>query len=264
MRYLTQVLDNWNGSQTTLEIMSFTKTRTYISQRLLSLANNKQALEMTNLDYTVEICRLAALIYIKVALDTDTALCATVQSLNSQLMQLIRQGEANGTVGVGARKQPVSVGWALFVGGSLTINKEEHEWFAQRLAKGIRASGVETWPELERRLRQICWLDKLNTSTCRSLWGRIIVIHAEYRSAQVRHIVLVWDRKKPFYWSRGHGEKADTSLGIDMEILVPNDAPRFPLQDEAAKQQDLLRTVNDIRFRISLLCFGEFGQDGDM
>lgn len=236
MRYLTQTLDNWNGSQTTLENLSFTKTRTYISQRLLSLANHKQALEMTNLDYTVEICRLAALIYIKVALDTDNALCATVRSLSSQFMQLIRQGEANGTIGVGARKQPVSGTWALFVVGSLTINKEEQEWFAQRLAKGIRASGVETWPEMERRLRQTCWLDKLNTSTCRSLWGRIMVIHAEYWSAQVCHIVPDWDRKKPFHWSRGYREKADTSLGIDMEILGPNDAPRVSLPDEAAKQ----------------------------
>lgn len=227
MRYLTQTLDNWNGSQTALETMSFTKTRTYISQRLLSLANNKQALEMTNLDYTVEICRLAALIYIRFVLDTETALCATVRSLSSQLMQLIRKGEANGTIGVGARKQPVSGTWALFVVGSLTVNEEEQEWFAQRLAKGIRGSGVETWPEMERRLRQICWLDKLNTSTCRNLWGRIMAIHAEYSSAQVGRIVPNWGRQNPFYWSHGYWEKADTSSGIDMEVLGSNDAPKM-------------------------------------
>ena len=188
MRYLSQTINSWNSSRATFETMSFTETRTDIVQRLLSVANTKPASEMSNVDYHVEICRLTALIYIKIALHVDTPLCATIRRLRLQLMHLIKQGEANGTIGVGARQQPSSITWAFFVAGSFSFSKEEQEWFAQRLAKGVRASGVETWPEMENRLRQICWLDKLNTSTCRSLWARIMVIDAEHWAAQVRHV----------------------------------------------------------------------------
>lgn len=203
MRYLTQTLNSWDKSKTTLETMSFTNIRTNAVHRLLSCASQKPASEMTNLDYHVETCRLAALIYIKVALHTYSPLCGTIQILKSQLMNLIIQGEANCTIGVGARQQPRSITWTLFVGGMISINKEEEEWFAQRLAKGIRASGVETWLEMNDLLGQICWLDALNTTTCRNLWRRIKSIHAEYWAAQVRSVASDWDRKGQVYWYPG-------------------------------------------------------------
>lgn len=177
MRYLSQITTKRNKSQATMEIMSFDKMRTEIVLRLMSFANQKPVSEMTILDYHIETCRLAALMYIKVALHMYFPLCAVVRRLKAQLMKLIEQGEANRTIGLGA--QPGSITWALFVGGVLSLNKEEEEWFALRLAGGIRASGVETWAEMEERLGQICWLDKLNTPTCLRLWSRIEAIHAE-------------------------------------------------------------------------------------
>ena len=185
MRYLTEILNNGTDIQTTSEITPFSETRIDTVYRLLSVANTKPPLEMSNLDYQIEICRLAALTYIKAALHPSIPLCATICNLRSQLIKLIKQGERNGTVGVGARRSPISISWALFVVGSLTFDRGEKEWFAQRLAKGIRASSVETWSEMERHLRQICWLDKLNTSTCRDLWSRVMVINAEYGTPQV-------------------------------------------------------------------------------
>ena len=120
-------------------------------------------------------------------------------------MRLIKQAEVNGTVGVGARRAPVSISWALFVVGSLSRDQKEQEWFAQRLAKGIRASSVETWSEMEGHLRQICWLDKLNSSTCRDLWGRIMAINAELRPPQVRDNLFGAWLNRPFtaYWHPG-------------------------------------------------------------
>ena len=200
MRYLTDATLTWEKYQTTLEIMSYSKMRTAVVHRLLSITNQKPVSEMTNLDYHVETCRLAALIYIKLALHMYFPICAIMQSLKAQLMNLIKQGEANCTIGVGARPQPGSITWALFMGGIISLDKDEEEWFAQRLAKGIRASGVESWTEMEERLRQICWLDKLNTPTCRSLWSRVEAIHAEYWAIQVRSVASDWDRKGPCYW----------------------------------------------------------------
>ena len=213
MRCLSQTVTNWDKRRTTLDIMSFSEMRTNIAHRLLSIANQKLASEMTNLDYHIEICRLAALIYIKIALHTYSPLCATIRSLKAQLINLIKKGEANCTIGVGARPQPYSIVWALFVGGILSLNEEEEEWFAQRLAKGIRASGVETWAEMEERLRQICWIEMLNTSTCRRLWWRVESMHAKYWAAQVRSVASDWDRKGPFYWYPDPKEKAFASPG---------------------------------------------------
>ena len=237
LRYLTQTVNKWNEPQAAPEFMSFSKTRTDTVYRLLSVASTKLAYEMTNLDYNVEVCRLAALIYIKIALHINTPLCATIRNLRSQFMHLIKQGEANGTIGVGARQQPTSITWAFFVAGSLSLNEAEQEWFAQRLAKGIRASGVETWPEMEHRLKMICWLEKLNTATCQSLWDRIMVIHAEYWAAQVRHVASQWDRSGPVYWYPGDGDMTYTSPGIDMGILGNSVEPMWPpLEDELLKQ----------------------------
>ena len=194
MRYLSQRLNDWALSPTNLEMMSFTEMRTAIVYRLLSFANQKPASEMTSVDYHIEICRLAALIYIKIALHMYMPLCALTQGLKKKLINLINQGEANGTIVFGCRPQPFSVTWALFIGGILSLNKEEEEWFAQRLARGTRASGVEAWEKMEARLKTICWQNKLNTPTCMSLWRRIEDIHAEYWAAQVCDVPSRWDR----------------------------------------------------------------------
>ena len=188
MRYLTQAVNNGTDFQTASEITAFNETRIDTVHRLQSVANTKPPLEMTNLDYQVEICRLAALTYIKAAIHPSLPLCATICNLRYQLKKLIKQGEVNGTVGVGARRAPISTSWALFVVGSLSLDREEQEWFARRLAKGIRASSVETWSEMEGQLRQICWLDKLSTSACRDLWSKILVINEEYKLPQFRDV----------------------------------------------------------------------------
>ena len=194
MRYLSQRLNDWASTPTTLEMMSFTELRTAIVYRLLSLKNQKPASEMTSVDYHIELCRLAALIYIKIALHMYMPLCAMSQGLKKQLINLVTQGETNGAIVFGCRTQPCSVTWAFFVGGIISLNKEEEEWFAQRLARGTRASGVEAWTEMEARLRTICWQDKLNTPTCMSLWRRVEDIHAEYWAAQVCNVPSRWDR----------------------------------------------------------------------
>lgn len=127
-------------------------------------------------------------------------LCAIVRSLKAQLVALIEQGEANGTIGLGARPQPGSITWALLVGGAVSLNRGEEEWFARRLARGIRASGVEGWAEMEEHLGQMCWLDGLNAPTCQRLWRRVGAMRAEYAAGRTRCVASDWDRTGPFYW----------------------------------------------------------------
>ncbi|CAD6580673.1 MAG: hypothetical protein ASARMPRED_000295 [Alectoria sarmentosa] len=198
MQYLTQTNKIGEKSRGAFDMLSFCKLRTDVVHRLLSFSNQKLASEMTNLDYDIEICRLAALIYVKVALHMYAPLSAMTQNLKAQLMHLITQGEANSTIDLATRQRPNSITWALFIGGIHSLNNKEEEWFALRLARGFRVSGVETWTEMEERLGQICWLDELNTPTCRSLWRKVEGIQAEYWAHQVRDAASDWDRKGPF------------------------------------------------------------------
>lgn len=213
MRDLTQRVKSWHKTRTTLEIISFAKMRTDIVHRLLSIANRKPASEMTNLDYHFETCRLAALIFIKVTLHRYYPLCAVIRSLKGQLMDLINQGEANCSIGHGFRQQPHSIRWALFIGGILSLNNDEEEWFALRLARGIRVSGIKTWAEIEERLSQICWLDKLNTPACSSLWRRVESIHAEYWAGREREVASDLKREESFYWYPDSEEEAHAPPG---------------------------------------------------
>ena len=176
LRHLNDIINGWDETQPMVELVSFSEIRADTVHRLQSVANTKPASDMTNLDYQVEICRLAALIYIRVVFQLDSPLCSRTRILKDQAIRLIKQGEADGRIDAGARQQPTSVTWALFLCGVVCLNSEEQECFAQVLGKGIRSSGIETWLEMEHCLREICWLGKLQTSRCWSLWSRMMII----------------------------------------------------------------------------------------
>ena len=188
LRLLNDTIDRWDKSQPTVELVSFSEIRVDTVHRLQSVANSKPASEMTSLDYQVEICRLAALIYIRLVFQLDSPLCSRIRILKDQAINLIKQGEVNGRIGAFAQQQPTLVIWALFLCGVVSLNNEEQEYFAQPLAKGIRPSGIETWLEMEHRLRQICWLAKLQTPRCWGLWSRIMVLHGQ--SGEFRRLRL--------------------------------------------------------------------------
>ena len=200
LRHLNDIINRWDESQPMAELVSFSEIRAYTVHRLQSIANTKPASEMTNLDYQIEICRLAALLYIRLVFQHDSPLCGRSRILKDEAISYIKQGEANGMGVAGARKQPISLIWALFICGIASLNNKEQECFAQVLAKAIRAVGIETWPEMEHRLNQICWLAKLQTPRCWSLWNRIMTIQQECWANQVRLIASNRDRNGPIYW----------------------------------------------------------------
>ena len=199
LRHLNDIINRWDESQHMVELMSFSEIRAHTVHRLQSIANAKPASKMTNLDYQVEICRIAALLYIRVVFQLDSPLCGRTRILKDQAICYIKEGEANGEEVVGAREQPTSVIWALFLCGIVSLDNEEQECFAQVLAKGIRASGIESWAEMEHRLEQICWLPKLQTPRCWSLWNRMMIIQQEYWANQVRFIASDRDRDGSMY-----------------------------------------------------------------
>lgn len=143
MRYVTRSLSKFCTSQ---DLQSLNKMRTAIEQRLLSLAHfaSKPTSEMTTLDYQLEICRLAALIYIGYALQpflpsTRTSNSTLLQVLKSELVALLEQHDKPTKNG---HAQPSSVAWSLFISGILALDEDEEVWFAWQIAKGAREAGI--------------------------------------------------------------------------------------------------------------------------
>lgn len=179
IRYLTFVYTCPSESYTKVDFLLFSKLRAATENRLLCLKSQKRASEMTNLDHHLEICRLAALIYIQRALLGFLPPYAVTCSMKLQLMRAFTAKEEKPVLEEESL-QPNILIWALFMGGILSTNQEEEYWFAQRIAQGMRATCIPTWAHMVGRLEQVCWMDRLYTPVCKKLWTRIGNIMEEY------------------------------------------------------------------------------------
>ena len=61
------------------------------------------------------------------------------------------------------------------MGGILSLNRTEEDFFAERIAKSTEAwhgEGMNSWADMEMWLKDIAWVDSLRTPECVSLWNR--------------------------------------------------------------------------------------------
>ena len=205
MRYLSYAitfrgqLDGTLQSYTPLDLVDFSTTRNALEYRLLSFELLTSTSEITVADYQIEICRLAALVYVKRALPLSLTSNALVHDLKGQIMECLRGMEAS--CSIAAEPQPFVLTWALFMAGILAMDEEDGDWIAPRIARGARAAGITTWVEMESRLDKICWMDKLNTPACKSLWMRVESLDREYWAAQICSMGQTWaEEESVFDW----------------------------------------------------------------
>ena len=165
-------------------------------KRLLSLENPKQPSHMTGLEFNLEFCRLAALIYIKHALRTDLLFRSDTLELKARIMMLFREMETR-RYSVSAERPSHGSHlqiWVLFRTGLLAVDDEEEEWFAVRVAHRMRGAGMVTWMDLEVGLRRVCWMDEIKvrgnsdmrTEKCDSLWRKVEKINESYWKSLAR------------------------------------------------------------------------------
>ena len=148
LRNLTDTVNQqntWNGhaNLTTAELMTFSKSRTALEHRIVNMARSlteKPRAVMTQDDYTLELCRLAALVYIKVGLHMFLPFCSILRTLKGQVMQLIRDGEKYCFIGITSSTAPECMTWALLMCSLLAMTSEEEDFFAKRIAKGTRGT----------------------------------------------------------------------------------------------------------------------------
>ena len=197
MRYLTCELiiqnrcDATLGPKPLLDSSTFFSMRKALDHRLLSLKLSKPASKMTVADCQIEICRVAALIYGRLALPLSMRNDALVRSLKTQAVNLLNRLEDLPPVEA-SEQQPNVLVWALLMVGILSSNEEEEQWIAQRLATRALIGDVETWIRMEYLLQEICWMDKLNSDTCKRLWRRVEDINARFWATRNSSVHQEW------------------------------------------------------------------------
>ena len=179
MRALTSAV---SSNDSLIDFEAITRLQATIESRLRSLETQRRPSGLTSLDYLLEICRLAAVIYTKQALKTDYQSRYDTQGLKARVVTLVSELERRKC---SVKPDKPDVGskeliWALFRTGLLTVEDEEEEWFAERIASRVRAAGIVTWKDMEGDLRKICWMTELKTNKCRSLWRRVERINEAY------------------------------------------------------------------------------------
>ena len=184
LRYLAFAVSFQGRSSTAMDFQTFSGIRAAVEYRLLSLKQQKQGPKTTDMDCHLEICRLAALICVNLALHAFLPANALMRSLKRHMVSSFEEKEEENAHPAEVSR-PSLLLWALFMGGILSLDEREENWFAQRITQHIRATSITTWAQMENWLQEVCWLDRLYTPTCRSLWQKVEDAVAEHRSADV-------------------------------------------------------------------------------
>ena len=169
------------------EKVTFSTMHKALTHRLLCLKIQKPSLEMSQSDYHFEMCRIAALIYVRIALPIAIRNELIASSQKVQITDLLRSYESMYNSNKVDLAPDVFV-WILSIVGLLSSDDKEEIWSAQHLAKIARAAGISSWVQMENRLKHICWTDRLNTPTCKSVWRRVESINAHYWDAQAHRV----------------------------------------------------------------------------
>lgn len=179
-------------SHTSLAMLEMNRMQQVLIHRLLSLEIQKPSSTMSLAEMQTEVCRLAAIVYVKCALPLsppdDDDLC----SLRTQMIECLQAMRQNhGTKARG--RQPKVLLWAQFVGGIAWSNAQsEDDWLVRNIARGARYAHISNWAEMEAGLRQICWMDRLRTVKCKSLWKTVQSINSKYWLARIELMQQEW------------------------------------------------------------------------
>ena len=159
---------------TTTEIMSFSKLRSSIEQKLLCYP--KQQGEgragITEKDYIHESCRVAALIYIDTVLRRFRPTFTGPKVLKQTLMATYEQRRQidQNIVDDGSS---VALLWIFCTGAILSLNEVEKTWFAEQISRAMTRTSLEIWQDVEECLTGLLWTKFMSDALCRSVWPKV-------------------------------------------------------------------------------------------
>ncbi len=172
LRILIAVLNRFKYGieASTNDMMAFSRMRSTVEHRLLSLEERQESVsgQLKLDDYVYDSFVVGIQIYINLVLRNYGPDFALLRTLKRKLMGLLyKHGElseskSHGSVGI----VPL---WILLMGGMVALNAEETTSFAQFIAKTMRQSALQGWPEVETNLTQVLWTKHLQRSGFRAL-----------------------------------------------------------------------------------------------
>ncbi|KAL6715821.1 hypothetical protein ACLMJK_006782 [Lecanora helva] len=178
MRYMQLSLKSWSRPFTQIEFEVLKGMRKSIVDRLFMLGtqNNKPRCEWNRQDYFLESRRYAALIYVHIVLLSHLPIIfseSTLCALKDQLIVNFHQSEST-SVQIGSpQPRPNQVTWVLLMGAMFAQTEDDVDWFATRIAKMCRVTGVRTWQQTENRLANFCCGAKPRTKSCERVWAEV-------------------------------------------------------------------------------------------
>lgn len=190
MRHMALAIEP-EGQQTGIKSLSYTKAdlldfdtmRKALEYRLLMLEPDDAAADMTLADYSLEVSRLAALIYLQYAVPMRPPDRPQVQTLRIRIVERLRRREDTHAAVDTPTFQPGVLLWAQFIASKIPWDDGEEadeNWMTQRVARVVRAAGIATWAEMERHLRRVCWMDLIHTPDCKRSWEMVQRINKRY------------------------------------------------------------------------------------
>ncbi|KAL2038364.1 hypothetical protein N7G274_009014 [Stereocaulon virgatum] len=120
MRYLASTLGSWARSITLNGSIFFSKKRSTLEHRLLSMMIGKPRAEMWNLDWILEACRTSSLIFVNCVLHQFEPVYAILQDQKQQLLALAAESEGNVFQNLSPLRRG-TVTWILFMAGILSL-----------------------------------------------------------------------------------------------------------------------------------------------
>lgn len=176
LRYLTnQLAASPRISISSIDRKAFSKVRSETEHALISLAIAPTDLldpakGHPEADYVFEAHRLCALIYLHLVLRGEPTFTPTLQSLKRQVIKILQTAE--GPLPCFRPRRKTSI-WLCFIAGLVSSSSMDEMWFAERIARSMRKTDVKSWEDVEGVLKEVVWVDLLNTKTCKNLWQRV-------------------------------------------------------------------------------------------
>lgn len=176
LRQLTGLLTSFDHSISLIELISFDSVRSSIEHRLLSLEIRKPKQQMQDLDYLLEACRLAALIFLNRVFHGFLPRCSITKQLKCQLKELLLEKESQIVHEICPQMQRGYYTWALCMGGIHSLGDEDITFFAKRIAISTQVwqmQGFSGWSEILRRIKRVCWTNALQSTECEELGKQV-------------------------------------------------------------------------------------------
>ncbi len=176
MRHLTDLQTNFNHSITFTEQISLDNAIFSLEHRLSSLRIRKPSGKMHNLDYVLEACRIAALVFLHGTFHGRTLRCPIIRQLRYRLKELLLEKESQVIEEIHPKTQRGYYTWALYMGGINSLEDEDSQFFAERIATSTRVWQVEGfggWPEILSRIKRVGWTNALQSPECERFGKRV-------------------------------------------------------------------------------------------